>query len=128
MLSGTRALIAVAGVVAVLAVVGTAVASQVLEQSSGYTGCLTQNGDLLKFAEGNAPLRPCSGNQVEVHFSGDLPTVIAGSGLDGTTAEGVLTLSLNPAYALPQGCAGGQVPRWDGNAWACGNAEPMPLP
>jgi hypothetical protein len=39
---------------------GTALAADLLSSSSGYTGCLSQNGDLLKFASGDFPLKPCT--------------------------------------------------------------------
>jgi hypothetical protein len=37
----------------------------------------------------------------------------AGLVLTGTT------FSLSGAFRLPQGCGGGQIPLWDGNAWVC---------
>ena len=119
--------LAVAIAVVVLAVGGTALASQLLDGSSGYTGCLTQSGDLLKFAEGGSPLKACTGTQVPVHFTGDLPAILAGSGLSGSSEGGVLTLSIAPSHALPQGCQEFQVAQWDGNAWVCGPAfGPLP--
>ena len=80
-----------------------------------------------QFAEGGSPLKPCTGNQVEVHFTGDLPSILAGTGLSGTSENGVLTLSIAPLHALPQGSEEFQVARWNGSAWVCGEAV-APLP
>lgn len=113
----------------ILAAGGTALAADLLSSSSGYTGCLSQNGDLLKFAPGDSPLKPCTGNQVQVHISsGDLATVVAGTGLVSNTNNGVVRLSVDPRYQLPQGCEFFQVARWNGNSWFCGNADPGPSP
>ena len=108
---------------------GTALAADLLSSSSGYTGCLSQNGDLLKFAAGDAPLKPCTGNQVQAHLSsGEFANVLAGTGLESTTVNGVQTLSIDPAYRLPQGCEEGNVARWSGEDWYCDIAYPGPLP
>ena len=123
-----REIIALIASVAVLAAGGTALASQLLDTAGGYTGCLTQNGDLLRFAAGDSPLKPCTGSQVQVHFASDLTSLISGTGLTDSRDNGVITLSIDPTYRLPQGCEVGQVPRWDGAAWQCGDAEPGPLP
>ncbi len=50
------------------------------------------------------------------------PTVSPGTGLTGTTGATV-TLSIAPAYRLPQGCSSNQVPRWDGSAWGCADVS-----
>jgi hypothetical protein len=49
----------------------------------------------------------------------DNTTYSAGTGLvlAGTT------LSLAPAYRLPQSCANGQIPEWNGTNWACGDDD-----
>jgi len=108
---------------------GTALAAELLSSSSGYTGCLSQNGDLSRFAAGDSPLKPCTGNQVQVHFSsGELANILAGTGLESTTVNGVQTLSIDPAYRLPQGCEEGNVARWSGEEWYCDIAFPGPLP
>jgi len=114
--------------VVVLAVAGTALAAELLSSTSGYTGCLSQNGDLLKFAAGDSPLKPCNGTQTQVHFSsGDMASLVAGTGLTSSTENGVVTLSVDPKYQLPQGCEIGDVPRWSGDRWTC-IVEPGPLP
>jgi hypothetical protein len=113
----------------ILAAGGTALAAELLSSSSGYTGCLTQNGDLVKFAAGDSPLKPCTGNQVRVHLSsGELETVLAGTGLVSSTNNGVVTLSVDPTFRLPQGCAEGDFPAWNGEGWSCTPSEPGPLP
>jgi hypothetical protein len=91
-------------------------------------GRLNQSGDLTKFAAGDSPLKPCTGNQVQVHLTGnDLASVVAGTGLRSNTSNGETTLSIDPAYALPQGCAVNQVARWNGTNWFCSDAV-APLP
>ncbi len=124
-----REAVALAIALAVLAVGGSALGSQLLTGADGYTGCLAQNGDLLRFRAGDSPLRPCTGNQVQVHFAGDLESIMAGTGLVGQTQNGVVTLSVAPNYSLPQGCATGKFAKWDGAAWVCGHPDdPAPLP
>jgi hypothetical protein len=111
---------------------GSALGSLLLNGSDGYTGCLSQSGDLLKFKAGAEPLKPCTGNQVQVHFAGNLESVLAGTGLVGETENGIVTLSIDPTYSLPQGCARGKFAQWDGSAWVCGHPDdplpPGPLP
>ena len=117
--------------VLILAAGGTALGADLLSSSPGYTGCLSQSGDLLRFAAGDSPLKPCTGNQVQVHLdSSDLVSILAGTGLDVSAENGVATLSLDPSYQLPQGCEFFQVARWDGNSWFCSDADPghSPLP
>ena len=127
MLVRRREAIALAVVVVALIVGGSALGSQLLSGADGYTGCLTQNGDLLKFAEGDSLVRPCTGNQMQVHFAGDLGSVMAGTGLAGTTENGIVTLSVAPEYSLPQGCNDHQVAMWDGSAWVCSDfVQPLP--
>jgi hypothetical protein len=89
---------------------------------------LSPNGDLTKFATGDSPLKPCNGNQVQVHLTGDdVVSILAGTGLVSTTENGAATLSVDPRYALPQGCNVGQVARWNGTTWFCSDAV-GPLP
>jgi hypothetical protein len=109
---------------------GAALGAQLTNSATSVTGCLSQSGDLTKFAVGDSPLKPCTGNQVQVHLTGeDLASIVAGAGLQSSTENGVVTLSIDPAYALPQGCYVGQIARWNGNSWYCSNAEePPPLP
>lgn len=115
--------------VAVLVVGGSALGSQVFSGADGYTGCLSHNGDLLRFKAGASSLKPCTGTQVEVHFAGDLESIMAGAGLVAETANGVVTLSVAPSYSLPEGCSAGKFAKWNGSAWVCGHPDdPSPLP
>jgi len=70
---------------------GSALASQLSGGIDSYTGCLTSSGELVKFTQGGSPLKPCTGNQVQVSFSAP----------------------------LPQDCLSGQVLKWNGSMWAC---------
>ncbi|MDF1497457.1 MAG: tail fiber domain-containing protein [Patescibacteria group bacterium] len=53
--------------------------------------------------------------------SGDITGVTAGTGLSGGGMSGDVTLNITGAYALPQGCTGGYVPKWNTatTAWVC---------
>jgi hypothetical protein len=116
----------VAAAIAVVALVvgGVALAGQLSSTSTSVTGCLGPSGDLTKFAIGDLPLKPCTGNQVQVHLTGsDLVSLVVGNGLTSVTENGVTTISVDPAYALPQGCEFGQVAKWDGSGWFCANDE-----
>ena len=129
MFRGRRSIIAsVVAALAVGGIVGGAVAGHVTGGVESFTGCLSQNGNLTKFKQGDAPLTPCSSNQVEVHLSGgDITSLLAGTGLTGGAEVGAATLSLAPSYRLPQDCSFGQEPRWNGVGWICGNdGEPTP--
>ncbi len=44
-------------------------------------------------------------------------TYTAGTGLSLASGQ----FSLSNAYRLPQSCTNGQLPKWDGTAWACGS-------
>lgn len=114
----------------VLVLAGVALGAQLSSSVTSVTGCMGPSGDLTKFAAGDSPLRPCTGNQVQVHLTGDeLASIViaAGTGLLGSTENGVTTLSIYPGYALPQGCAFYQVARWNGSRWFCADAV-APLP
>jgi hypothetical protein len=127
-----KELIAVAVGVAVLAAGGTALAGHILGDVASYTGCLSPRGELSKFMEGDAPVRPCSENQMEVHLGGgDITAIVAETGLAGGAESGGATIRIDPAYRLPQGCSFGQEPKWDGHQWRCtddGSPPPGPLP
>jgi hypothetical protein len=91
-------LAAVATVAATIAVVGSAVASQLASGVDTYTGCVSTSGDLSKFAKGTAPAKSCTGSQVQVSFSGPLPS----------------------------GCADGDVLAWRSGAWNCSTEAGAP--
>jgi hypothetical protein len=50
---------------------------------------------------------------------GSITSVIAGTGLTGGATSGDATLSVAVPYQLPQSCANGQIPSWNGSAWGC---------
>ena len=55
----------------VAALGGTALAGHQASGVKSYTGCLTPGeGPIIKIKEGNVPSSPCTGNQVQAHFSG----------------------------------------------------------
>jgi hypothetical protein len=116
----SKEVVGVVAVVVALALGGVALASQLTTSATSVTGCLSPSGDLTKFALGDSPLKSCTGNQVQVHLTGnDLASIVAGTGLTSTTENGAITLSIDPAYALPQGCEVGDIARWNGSNWYC---------
>ncbi len=97
----------------------------------GYTGCLNvAGGTLVNVVVGTSPKDPCTGQQLQIHFGGGDITEVAtpaGGGLDGGSSNGAATLALAPGYRLPQSCAAGAVPEWDGTGgWGCGTAAGGP--
>lgn len=125
----SKELVAIAAAAAVLVAGGVALGAQLISSETSVTGCLSQNGDLTKFAVGDSPLKPCTGSQVQVHLTGDdLASLVAGTGLAKSTEDGVATVSIDPSYALPQGCEPGQIARWSGSSWNCSNSDVAPLP
>jgi len=92
---GARAWIAAAVIGVLVLVGGTALAGALSNTVESYTGCVSPSGDLSKFAEGSSPLKPCTGNQMQVSFS----------------------------ERLPDGCVSGQVLKWSGSEWACADDE-----
>jgi hypothetical protein len=108
---------------ATFTIAATAVAGHLDADVRSYTGCLTTaGGTLTMIREGDSPSKPCPKGSVEAHFSGgDITGVTAGTGLTGGGSNGNVTISLDPAYALRQDCADGQVVKWDdgAGAWNC---------
>jgi hypothetical protein len=89
-----------------------------------YTGCLNAGGQIGQVANGLSPLKACGGNETLIHLGGgDITKVTAGSGLTGGGDNGAVTLSLAGGFQLPQSCAAGKIPRWDGTAWQCADQQ-----
>lgn len=95
---------------------------------TSYAGCLNTGGaaagTFSQVKPGDIPAKSCGSNQMVIHLSGGDITAVRtapGSGLTGGTENGAATLSLAGGQLLPQACAGGQVPKWNGSGWACGN-------
>ena len=93
-----------------------------------YSGCLniggTSGGQIGQVAVGLSPLKACGSNQQLVHLGGgDITKVTAGSGLTGGGDNGAVTLSLAGGFQLPQSCASGKIPQWDGSAWKCSDDQ-----
>ena len=94
-----------------------------LDATTSYTGCLKATGSLVNIAVGDTPLKSCGPSPV-VHFSGgDMTSVAtpATGGLTGGVTLGDATLSLQDSFKLPQACSTGQVTKWNGTTWGCGN-------
>ena len=124
--SGWRRVLAVlAAAVVVAGLPALALAGHQDVNVQSYTGCLktngTGNGNVYGIKVGNAPLVPCKAGEVTIHLSGgDITEVIAGDGLTGGGANGEVTLALDEAFQLPQACANGEIPEWNGTTWECG--------
>jgi hypothetical protein len=93
-----------------------------------YAACLNTSGaaagTFSQVKPGDVPAKACGSNQMLVHLSGGDITAVRtppGSGLTGGTDNGAATLSLAGGQVLPQTCAGGQVPKWNGTSWTCGD-------
>jgi hypothetical protein len=86
-----------------------------------YTGCLSPIlNTIYDVAPGDQPAHGCVRPAAVIHLSsGDVTSLVAGTGLVGGGDNGDLSLSLAPSYRLPQSCASGQMPAWNGSAWGC---------
>ena len=112
------------GAIAAALAVGVAGAGAGHEASGvkSYTGCLNPFGGIIYSVKlGDAPLTPCGFTGSPIHVSGgDITAVRAGPGLTGGSENGAATLSLAGGFSLPQSCANGNVPKWNGSTWVCG--------
>jgi hypothetical protein len=115
-----RAMSLALAVVALLS--GTVAAGHLNEGVTSYTGCLvSKDGVIIKIKAGETPTSPCSGGQVQVHFSGgDITKISVTGALTGGGDNGEVTIGLKPEFTLPTGCVTGRVAEWDGSAWVCG--------
>lgn len=118
-----KLLVAVLGGAVVAATATTAFAGHQTSGVLSYTGCLSATeGVMIKIKQGDAPKSPCTGGQVQAHFSGgDLTKISVGNGLllplGGDNGE--VRIELAAGQTLPSGCTGGQVIEWNGSAWVC---------
>ena len=130
----SRRLLTLLSIVAVLSLAlagvttGIASASYPTNNVTVYTGCLTTSGigagQINSVAASpTSPVKPCNPNQAIVHISGGtITSIVAGTGLVGGGTNGYVSVSLAPAYSLPQSCSAGNVPGWTGSAWTCYSA------
>lgn len=117
-----------AGMLLAAAVAGGAFAAFPDTNVDTYTGCLnvggSAGGTVSQIQTGLSPLKACGSNQKAIHLSGgDISKVTAGAGLAGGGDNGAVTLSLAGGYQLPQSCATGKIPQWDGSAWQCADDQ-----
>ncbi|NJD29499.1 MAG: hypothetical protein FIA92_14545 [Chloroflexi bacterium] len=116
-----------AALIAVSVMAGGVIAGHINGGVKSYTGCLTKQGGTLSLVrEGDSPAKACPSGSVVAHFSGgDITAVNVGFGLTGGGVNGIVTIALDPKYALRQDCADGQVMKWDAtsSAWACASDD-----
>jgi hypothetical protein len=101
-----------------------AVTSSNPSASTTYTGCLgNTSGSIYDVKQGSTPLAACTTKDKQIKLSaGDITGVTAGPGLTGGATKGSATLALDPADALPSGCAPGtSLVRGADNNWNCGD-------
>jgi hypothetical protein len=122
--------LALLAAIAAICVPALAFAGHETSNVASYTGCLTDTGQIVSVAVGDAPKVACDRTQTPLHVSGGDITAVStpsGSGLFGGTENGAASLSLGTTYKLPQGCSPGQVPKFRKSLnpfpdfWECGN-------
>jgi len=119
-----RKLLVILGLVVAGTAAGGAFAAYPDTNVDTFTGCLNTGGQIGQLANGLSPLKPCGTNESVVHLGGgDITKGTAGSGLTGGGDNGAVTLSLGSGFQLPQSCAAGKIPRWDGSTWQCADQQ-----
>jgi len=122
-----KVLVVVLTGVLVWATATTALAGHQTSGVLSYTGCLvTGEGVMIKIKQGDTPKSPCTGGQVQAHFSGgDITKISVGSGLQLPLGggNGEVRIELAAGQTLPSGCTGGDVVEWNGSAWVCGTDD-----
>jgi hypothetical protein len=113
----------------IAALTGTALAGHETSGVKSYTGCLVSgDGVMIKIKEGNAPKSPCTGGQVEAHFSGgDISkiSVAPGSGLSLPNGgdNGEVRIALDASHSLPQACDAFEFPMKSSSGWVCADHD-----
>jgi hypothetical protein len=120
-----RVLAILAATVVVAGLPALALAGHQDQNVQSFTGCLktngTGNGNVYGIKVGDSPLVACKAGEVTIHLSGgDITEVVAGDGLTGGGDNGSVELALDEAFQLPQACANGEIPEWNGATWECG--------
>jgi hypothetical protein len=119
-----RRWLVLAGIVVATGAAGGAFAAFPDTNVDTYTGCLNGGGQISQVTTGLSPRKSCNSNEQLIHFGGgDMTKVTAGAGLSGGGDNGAVTLSLDSAHTLPQSCAAGKIPQWDGSAWQCADDQ-----
>jgi hypothetical protein len=115
----------VLAVAIVVTFAGGAVAGHLSSDVASYTGCLSgKDGALIKVRQGDTPSSPCTGGQIEIHFSGgDVTSIQVGDGLTGGGTNGAVSIGLDASFTLPQGCVAGDIVERTSSGWSCGTDD-----
>lgn len=107
---------------AIASVAGTAFAAFPDTDVKLYTGCLASGGNVMNVKEGNSPSKPCAPPSQTVKLSGgDITKILVTGAWTGGGDNGAVTIGLDASKTVPTNCSNGQVPKWNGSAWICGN-------